>query len=194
MRDLAAGGGESAWRELDRRYRAALVGFALRLGMGVEDAEEIAQDALAVFAQACRAGTYEPGMGALSGWLFALVRDRVRQHWRRRAVRGPERGDSAFVDLADDARLSHVWEAEWRAAILREALRRLREESGLGPRTLAAFQGLAMDGRDAATVGAELGLTANAVYQAKFRAAERLRELVAALERADHIEPLARGR
>jgi RNA polymerase sigma-70 factor (ECF subfamily) len=155
-----------------------------------DDADEVAQDALAAFAEACRAGKYEPVSGGLSGWLFALVRDRVRTRWRRRAVRGPERGESALVDVADDVHLSRVWEAEWRAAILREALRRLRDESGLGARTLAAFQGLALDGRDAAAVGAELGLTPNAVYQAKFRAAERLRDLTAALERADHIEPL----
>ena len=192
MRDLAAGGAESAWREFDLRYRAALIGFAGRLGMDEVDADEIAQDALAAFSEACRAGTYEPAPSKLSGWLFALVRDRVRQRWRRRAVRGPERGESALDELADDSQLSHVWEAEWRAAILHEALRRLREESGLGARTLAAFEGLALEGRDAATVGAELGLSPNAVYQAKFRAAERLRELVAALERADHIEPLTR--
>ena len=193
LADLAAGAGESAWRELDARYRSALVGFAARLGASVTDAEEIAQDALAAFARACRAGTYDPRAGSLSGWLYALVRDRVRQHWRWRAVRAGERGESALGDVEDETRLSGLWEHEWRAAILREALRRLREESGFSAKTLAAFEALALEGREAADVGRQLGMTANAVYQAKFRASERLRELVSALERADVVEPAAVG-
>lgn len=191
LADLAAGRADSAWRELDSRYRAALVGFGERLGASPVDAEEIAQDSLAAFAKACRDGAYDPRRGSLSSWLYALVRDRVRQQWRWRAVRAGERGESALAQVEDDTRLSRLWDDEWRAAILREALRRLREESGFGAKTLAAFEGLALEGRDAAAVGRDLGLTANAVHQAKFRAAERLRAIVAALERADHVEPVA---
>jgi len=195
LADLVAGPAESAWRELDLRYRSALTGFAERLGVSGVDAEEIAQDALAAFAKACRNGGYDPKSGALSAWMYALVRDRVRQHWRWRAVRGGERGESALgeVEDEDEGRLSNVWDAEWRAAILREALRRLRDESGIGARTLAVFDAVVLEGRDAATVGRDLGLNLNAVYQAKFRAAVRLRDIVAALERADHVEPAAEG-
>lgn len=191
LADLAAGAAESAWRELDSRYRSALIGFALRLGASPTDAEEITQDSLAAFAKACRDGTYDPSGGALSGWLYALVRERVRERWRWYGVRGGQRGESALGDVEDDERMSNLWDAEWRAAILREGLRRLREESGLSVKTIAAFEGLVLDGRDAAELGRELGLTANAVYQAKFRASERLRTIVAALERADHVEAAA---
>ncbi len=193
LTDLARGHegdgmGETAWREFDGRYRAALMAFAQRLGVDRADAEEIAQDALVAFAMACRAGTVDPTAGTLAGWLFALVRDRVRNHWRQNAARRIERGASALAEIEDDARLSVLWDAEWRSAMLREGLRRLREESGLGDHTLAAFDGMVLDGRGAAAIGEELGLSVNAVYQAKFRASERLRSIIAALERADHME------
>lgn len=188
LADLAAGAAESAWREFDSRYRSALIGFALRLGVSFTDAEEITQDSLAAFAKACRGGTYDPRGGAVSGWLYALVRDRVRERWRWAAVRGGQRGESALGEVEDDERLSDLWDTEWRAAILRESLRRLREESGLSVKTIAVFEGLVLQGRDAEELGRELDLSTNAVYQAKFRAAERLRTIVAALERADHVE------
>lgn len=193
---LAAGGDEAAWRELDQRYRAPLTGFGERLGLAPADAEEVAQDALAAFAEACRAERYDPARGRLSSWLYTLVRDRVVDRWRQRAARGPERGASVLGELPDARRLTKAWEESWRAAVLAEALRRLREESGLGERTLAAFTAMALEGRDARSVGAELGLDANAVHQAKFRASKRLRELVAELEEADRIgvDPSTEGR
>jgi RNA polymerase sigma factor (sigma-70 family) len=184
---LAARGDEAAWRELDQRYRSALTGFGERLGLSPADAEEVAQDALAALAEACRLDRFDAARARLSTWLYMLVRDRVVDRWRRRAARGPERGDSALGEVHDERRLSAVWEERWRAAVLTEALRRLREESGLGERTLAAFTALALHGRDAASVGAELGLAPNAVYQAKFRASKRLREIVDELESADTI-------
>jgi len=188
LNDLAGEQGEHAWRELDRRYRGALSGFAQRLGLDAVDAEELAQETLVVLVEACRAGTYRAGSGSLSPWLYGVVRNRVKNLWRQRHARGAVRGESALDQVEDEVRLSQLWEVEWRAAILREGLRRLREESGLGARTLAAFEGLALEGRDAAELGRELGLTANAVYQAKFRAAERLREVILALEHADHVD------
>ncbi|MEZ6017988.1 MAG: sigma-70 family RNA polymerase sigma factor [Planctomycetota bacterium] len=193
LAELAVGGGESAWRELDARYRPGLQGFAARLGLLASDAEDVAQEVLTALAEACRDGAFVAGRGSLSAWLFAVARDRVRAHWRRAALRAGARGESALGRVPDEAHLSDVWEAEWRAAILREALRRVRAEGAFGAGTLAAFQGLALEGRDAAAVGAELGLTANAVHQAKFRVAERLRAIVDALERADHVTPSGAG-
>ncbi|MEZ6018161.1 MAG: sigma-70 family RNA polymerase sigma factor [Planctomycetota bacterium] len=184
---LAAQGDEGAWHELDLRYRSALTAFGERLGLSAADAEEIAQDALSSLAEACGRGRFDPARVRLSSWLFMLVRDRVIDRWRKRAARGPERGDSVLGELQDERRLSALWEESWRAALLAEALRRLREESGLGERTLAAFTALALEERDAASVGAALGLDVNAVYQAKFRASKRLREIVTALMDADRI-------
>mgnify|MGYP002632509153 CR=1 FL=1 len=194
LADLACEASGTAWAELDLRYRSALIGFAERLGASRVDAEEITQDSFAAFVGACRMGRYDPTAGSLSGWLFALVRDRVRQNWRRNAVRNVARGESALAEVEDDAHLSEVWDAEWRGAILREGLRRLREESGLAPRSLAAFEGVALEGRDAGVLASELGMTVNAVYQAKFRALERLRVIVVALECADHVAAAGEAR
>jgi len=186
---LVTAGDPSAWRELDGRYRSALTQFGERLGMSPADADEVSQEALAAFAEACLKGRFDPGRTSLSSWLYRLVRDRVVERWRRRAVRGPERGESALEELPDDAGLSALWEEQWRKALLEEALDRLRADAGLGARTLAVFTALVLEGRDVASVGNELGLTANAVHQAKFRASQRLRALVSELEDADRVTP-----
>ncbi|MDA1267275.1 MAG: hypothetical protein O2816_19510, partial [Planctomycetota bacterium] len=77
--------------------------------------------------------------------------------------------------------LAELFEDEWRRAILREGLRRL-EESRIDKTTLAVFQAVTLDAREVAEVAAEYGMSANAVYLAKFRCLERLRGVLSLVE------------
>jgi RNA polymerase sigma-70 factor (ECF subfamily) len=173
---------EPTWREFDGRYRGVLTGFAQRLGLGAEDAAEVAQEALAAFVEEYRRGRYDRERGRLRSWLFAITRDRVLRHRREAAKQKDWRGPSALEGVPDANDLNEVWESEWREGLLREGVRLLEQNTGLGERTLRAFEGLALEGRDGAELARELEMTENAVYQAKSRAMERLREILSRLE------------
>lgn len=170
------------WREFDSRYRPVLVGFARRLSLSEEDARELAQDVLVTFVEEYRGGRYDPGRGRLRAWLFAIARARVARLRRERARDAGRRGESALADLPDDGELTGLWEAEWRRAILRAGMEELRARSRVDGRSLAAFEAVTLGGRSTEEAAAELGMTANAVYIAKFRTLERLRAILARLE------------
>ena len=46
-----------AWLRFNERYRPMVVGFCRKLGLGPEDAEDVAQDALLRFVQAYTGGS-----------------------------------------------------------------------------------------------------------------------------------------
>lgn len=103
--------------------------------------------------------------------------NRVRAH-RRRGLRRPIAGlDPAegFLDrLADPAGdLAREWDREHDRNVFDRLLEVVRPD--FSPATWEAFRKFALDGRPAADVAAELGLSENAVIQAKSRILRRLR-------------------
>ena len=75
--------------------------------------------------------------------------------------------------------LEAVWEQEWHAAVLRQCLAEIARE--VEPSTIAAFERFALRGESAESVARALGLSANAVYGAKRRVLQRIRELIPAM-------------
>lgn len=65
------------------------------------------------------------------------------------------------------------------------ALRRILSDTSVSQRTRIVFARVAVNGEDPAEVASSLGIGRNAVDQIKFLMMERLKEYVAALEKAD---------
>lgn len=179
---LRTGEHEATWTEFDARYRPVLVAFARKLGLAEADAREIAQDVLASFVEEHRAGKYDKNLGRLRSWLFAIARARVARRRRDLARDQGRRGESAIAQVADERRVSEVWEREWRQAVLREGLLQLRQGTKMDEATVRAFEMLALEQRPVEAVAAELGMSRDSVYAAKYRAMERLRQLLERLE------------
>ncbi len=173
---------DGTWAEFDARCRPVLRGFARRLALGEEDARDLAQDVLVTFVEEYRAGRYDHARGRLRSWLFAIARARVARYKRGQHRAAIARGESMLATLPDEDRLGELWDQEWRRAILREGLRHLRSSSRLEEGTLAVFEALVLEGRAPEEVAAERGLSTASVYTAKFRAMERLREILARLD------------
>jgi len=174
----------TVWADYVERYRPLIVGYARKLGAPPADAEDIAQSALLAFATAYREGRYDRGRGRLSSWLFGIVTNQVRA-WSRRAYDGAPRVSDdgrALAELPADDELGKVWESQWRASLLRACLRLVASE--LQPQTMAAFEAFALQERPAEEVAAELGLTTNAVFGAKRRVLDRVRDLMPLMDDA----------
>jgi len=170
----------TVWNQYVGRYRPLLVRYGRRLGLGADEAEDVAQQTLLTFSTSYRAGRYELGKGRLRSWLFGIARNELLQFRRRgrRDVQAPESrgGDGLFDQIAAREDLEAVWEQEWRKAVLGACLEQVRRE--VQPQSYEAFDLFALQGRPAVEVAARLGVTPNAVFLAKRRILHRVRELL----------------
>ena len=73
----------------------------------------------------------------------------------------------------------------WRESLLEIALQQLLADSSIHERTRIVFARVAVNGEKPDDVAAAFGIERNAVDQMKSRMMARLKELVAALEKAD---------
>lgn len=176
LRDPANAG---MWQLFDGRMRPVIIAFAMRQGLGPDDAADVAQATLAAFAADFREGRYERGKGRLSSWIIGIARHRVADvHRSRRHDRG-NRGESAIVDLSDDGAAERVWAESRQRVIFEQALEVLRQETRLDPRTIKAFDLCAVRLVPAEVAAAECQMSVQEVYVAKNRAIKKLREIVA---------------
>lgn len=174
-------GDNQAWEGFDARYRPVLVGVAIKLGFGGDDASELAQRALAEFAHGLRGGRYERGRGRLSAWLIGIARhigSEMRRREKVHAVPGGSMIGQVEERFPDEARLTQIWQAERDAAILADALRTLQASERIDPRTLRAFELFALRGVPAEEVAKDCGMETETVYVVKNRLTKKLREIV----------------
>jgi RNA polymerase sigma-70 factor (ECF subfamily) len=116
----AGAGAADAREELARRYRGQAYVLALQLLGNPDDALDVAQDAmLRFFARLDRIAPGRP----IRPWLLAIVRNQVRDLWRRRRVRRAESLDGSADGLA--AQLVDTGPDPEQAASCRELRRRV---------------------------------------------------------------------
>jgi RNA polymerase sigma-70 factor, ECF subfamily len=122
--------------------------------------------------------------GAFRAWLRQVTVNRVRTYRRARRGRHPvvaDDGTDDFLARLEDPNsdAAKQWDREHDAHLFRSLLAAV--ERDFGPQTWRAFSRFALDGRPAADVAAELGLSKNAVLLAKAHVLRRLRDEAAGL-------------
>jgi RNA polymerase sigma factor (sigma-70 family) len=173
----------AAWEAFDQRYRPILVGFARSCGLPEHDAAELVQATIVRFIEQYREGKYDRERGRLGAWLVTIAKYRLLDTRRKASSMHIAHGESAIVNLDDDRAVGDAYETQRRLAILREALKELREKTKTDPRTIRAFELLYYHGMSVQAVAADLGMQPQEVYLAKSRVAARIREIVARIER-----------
>jgi RNA polymerase sigma-70 factor (ECF subfamily) len=162
---------QAAWERFVQLYTPLLCLMARRLGLQGADEADLVQDVFVVLVQKLPEFRYDPGQ-SFRGWLWTVLHNKWRERRRRQAAlapAGPEPpSEPASPDVADV-----VSEAEYRDFVTRRALDLMRAE--FRPATWRAFWEWVVNGRPAAEVARELGLTENVVYLAKGRVLRRLR-------------------
>jgi RNA polymerase sigma-70 factor (ECF subfamily) len=175
---------ELIWQEFFARYQPLLISFARRLGLNEQDAQDAAQETLLAFTTAYRAGRYKRDKGRLRTWLSGIATNKIRDIQRRRgkelAVGGRDDTTDFMNQIVDDHTMSEIWEAEWQRAVVAQCMAEVRAE--VEPKTMRAFELVAMKGWPADKVAEELGITRNAVYLAKSHVLSRMQSLQAQLE------------
>jgi len=173
-----------AWAEFFSTYQPLLMAYVRRRGVGEHDAVDVVQDVFARLVPALARFEFDAQRGRFRTWLWRVTHNALADWGRRRAVRG--RAEQAWIDQQvpaanDDS--DDDWNEMFRRRILAVVLERVRATAQ--PVTWDCFEGRILRERPAAEIGAELGVSANAVYVNASRLLARVRE-----ECADLQEPL----
>jgi len=167
---------KEAWDKFVTLYGPMVFGWCSR-NLTREDADDTTQE---VF-QSVWTGisSYDPDRGRFRDWLGGITRNRVIDLFRTRGGEPAGRGGDANIqrlhDVPDD------WDREDQEEVKTEerqlvhrGLELVRTE--FEERTWLACLRTAVDEQSASSVAEELGMTRDAVYQAKSRVLKRLRE------------------
>ncbi|MBK8268613.1 MAG: sigma-70 family RNA polymerase sigma factor [Planctomycetes bacterium] len=160
-----------AWALFDRIYRPMLTRFAMRMGLGREDADDVVQQCLKAVAQHIGSFEYDPARGRFKGWLRTLVQNKVLNELRIRRPVAAESGMLRSIQ-ADEENPADAFERIWMQEHLWHCLKELRSE--VEGTTYRAFEEYVLNQRAAEEVAKELGLSVNHVYTIKWRLTEKV--------------------
>ncbi len=176
-----AGEGE-AWRRLVDQYAPLLYDWCRQRGLRAEDAVDVAQEVFAAVARNLEAFHRDRPGDSFRGWLWTITQNKIRDRFRdREGLPEAQGGSEAQRRLAQipesppepstsGAARGHGSPLEQRAVELVRA--------GVEERTWQAFWRVVVEGEEAAAVAKELGMSVQAVYNAKYRIRNRLQQEV----------------
>jgi RNA polymerase sigma-70 factor, ECF subfamily len=185
IKDLAD---EAAWTEFLGIYRPVVYRMARRRGMQDADAQDVTQRVFLAIAQAINDWEPGPDRPPFRAWLVTITRNAATKALARsRPDMGT--GSSSVMELlnAEPAEEENTT-AEFLLDTQREALRWAADQlrSQFSEATWRLFWETAVEGRTVIDVAAETGRSAGAIYMARFRVSQRLKEKV--LEVSRHWE------
>jgi RNA polymerase sigma-70 factor (ECF subfamily) len=169
----------AAWEEFWNRYWALVYRFARGRGCTDASAQDVVQDVMLEVFKGRDVFQYDPQKGRFRDWLGGVVHNVVCKHRRKPAERIRGVGGSSDHGLAEQADDRDAADDQWQDmfddAVLAALLDVVRRE--VSPTTYQAFELVTfgeMSGEETARV---TGLSRNAVYSARKRVLNRLREL-----------------
>jgi RNA polymerase sigma factor (sigma-70 family) len=181
-----------SWGEFVELYAPLIYAYARKRGLQDADAADLTQNCLRQVAAHVGRLEYEPRRGSFRGWLFTIVRNRLRdfQQQRRQLYQGS--GDAQVHRLLElqesrEPEEREQWEREFRLSLLAWAAEQVRPQ--VQETTWQAFWQTAVEGKNGKEVAHALGLTAAAVYLAKSRVMARLRAVIQEVQGEEEISP-----
>jgi len=162
-----------AWSEFVELYTPVLYSWASRLGLQPADAADLVQDVFVILVRKLPEFQYDSGK-SFRAWLKTVLMNRWRDGEKRAAVASQHTGHPALAEANVLGQTPELEEAEYRELLVRRALEMMQRE--FRPATWKACWEQVVQGRSAAEVAGELGLSVNAVYVARSRVLRRLRE------------------
>ena len=171
----------SAWKAFDARLRPVMLRVAKGMGLSDADAQDAAQECWAQIVAGARTGGYDRARGGLFPWVISILKNRVRDEYRRRGGRPTLETESVLVQFSSDDDLERIRHQESRRQLILDAQDALRESHGFSAASVQAFELLVLEGKSGAEVASELQMSRWAVYKASQRCKERFKELLAEL-------------
>ena len=174
-----------AWERFVELYAPVVYGFGRKHGLQDADAADLTQTVLRAVATAVGRLDYDPERGSFRGWLFTIVRNRLRDFLDKRGRQGQGSGDTAMLQWLEQQPerpdpWAEQWDREYERQLLLTAAQRIRGQ--FQEATWQAFWRTTVDGQSGKDVAQALGISVAAVYLAKSRVMGRLKEAVRQLQ------------
>ena len=169
---------EKLWERFIRLFTPILACWARRLDVAPGDLDDVLQEIFSLLVQKLPMFRLDRN-GSFRAWLWTVFRRQVLA-WRKRQGRELPMPAADWESLVAPDALFEATEAEYRRALLDRALRLV--ETDFPAQTWQIFRQAAVQGRPAAEIAQEFGITPNAVYLARARVLARLREELTGLD------------
>lgn len=158
---------ELAWAEFCRRYEPIIAGFARGRGARPHEIAEIVQQVVTGFFAAQPRFVYDPAKGRFRGYLKACVCNELAR------LRQQDARIDRSREVQESGEYDENWDRIWERQCLELALEKVRRSCRDG-NAMRAFEAVVLHGQQPALVAESLGMTRDAVYQAKSRILARL--------------------
>jgi RNA polymerase sigma-70 factor (ECF subfamily) len=160
-------------------YAPLVYRWARQSGLQSSDASDVVQEVFLSVAVHIDGFSHGDSGSSFRGWLWTIARNQIRLFYRRQKDRPQATGGTdahrVLHQHADAAELpGEPSDGEARKGLVYRALDLVRQD--FQPQTWQAFWRLAVAGQPAMEIAADLGMTAAAVRQAKYRVLCRLHE------------------
>lgn len=167
---------QQAWEEFVFIYTPVVYNFCLARGLQISDAEDMTQDVMHSVSRSIGRFQYRPGEAKFRSWLYQISRNRIFSFLNIQR-RKPLTGILDEADAHPDAKSEEAkWEQNYREQLFRWATGVVEPE--FNPRIWQAFWRSAVEEDEPSQISESLGMSRAAIYMAKSRCIQRLREKI----------------
>lgn len=171
---------QDAWKRLTHLYTPLVYSWCRKHGVQAYDASDIVQEVFRGVHQAIDGFRGDRPGDTFRGWLWAITRNKIRDHYRDRAdqviASGGSKAQLMLREVPDDEPAAELTSdaAGDSHSLLMPVLELVRAE--FEEKTWRAFWRSAVDGAETSDIADELGIRPSTVRTAKSRVLIRLRE------------------
>jgi RNA polymerase sigma factor (sigma-70 family) len=177
-----------AWAQFVAIYTPLIFGFLRKKGLQDADASDVTQEVLKAVSQGMPRLDYDPKRGSFRGWLFTVVRNKLRDFQQRGGVKMSTGNDTEAIHFLEKQSAPEPdeeiqWQQEYWQRLFSWAAEQVKttvEES-----TWQAFWLTAVEGKKAGEAAKTLNLSVTAVYMAKSRVLARIKEQIQQVQGED---------
>jgi RNA polymerase sigma-70 factor (ECF subfamily) len=177
---------QSAWTEFLARYEPSVLTWCRGFGLQDADALDVTQNVLLRLARKMKTFQYDPAR-SFRGWLKTLTRNAWKDLIEQRQRPDQSSGDHAVMELLANVQagegLVNCLKEQFDLEVLEEAKSRVQWR--VEGQSWEAFRLTAMLNSPVAAVAEQLGMSVFAVYKAKRRVVQMLRDEVRRMEEED---------
>ncbi|MDF7799270.1 sigma-70 family RNA polymerase sigma factor [Pontiellaceae bacterium B1224] len=164
---------EEAWNELVGHYGRFILYILGELGVPEGERHDVMQNVLVGLTRTLK--NYDRSRSTFRNWLGTVIRNTAVNYFRKRQSRPSNFCEFESESAADELKVPsdiHLWiESEWATYIGNLAMERVQQV--FKGQAIEAFE-LGLDGKTAAEIAEETGLTVSSVYTLRKRVKQRL--------------------
>ena len=172
----------NGWSRLVNTFGPIVYRWCRTSGVTEAEAPDVVQEVFAAVARGVPNFEREKAAGSFRSWLATITRNKVRDYFRQKSkVQQAEGGTQALQLLQQKAEEveSTICAESIESPLIKRTLEQVQAE--FEESTWSAFWQTTIDGKAAAQVAEDLGISVDSVYQSKSRVLRRLRKRMAEL-------------